>query len=246
MITRSQFAAFSEVIALFGCTPNLSSLYASVFEPLSRVFGQCPMMIDRLPERAAPIPQAGFMLQSFGRAVDVYPHLAHTHPAMAYALAGPALRLYRLTELCSPGQLRNNPFMQEIFAPSGITDQIAITVRIGKSTVTLTVNRDACFTADELSILSMLRSHMGQALRRLSPARAQAVLTPREELVLQLLAEGCRDSDIAARLYCAVRTVSKHVENILAKLGAENRSSAVNFARHAGLLPQPHATLSPR
>jgi DNA-binding NarL/FixJ family response regulator len=47
-----------------------------------------------------------------------------------------------------------------------------------------------------------------------------AGLTPRQLEVLELLAEGMRDSEIAARLVLSERTVGHHVGAILRKLGA--------------------------
>lgn len=56
-------------------------------------------------------------------------------------------------------------------------------------------------------------------------------LTPRECEVLGWVAHGKRDADIAMILGIAPKTVSKHVENILAKLHAENRTAAAHAAR---------------
>lgn len=61
-----------------------------------------------------------------------------------------------------------------------------------------------------------------------------AGLTPRECEVLFWMAEGKPDAAIATVVGCATKTVSKHVENILAKLGAETRLGAAHVA-HAWL-----------
>lgn len=53
-----------------------------------------------------------------------------------------------------------------------------------------------------------------------------AGLTPREAEVLQLVAEGLQDGEIAARLYLSPRTVSHHVSAILGKLGVRTRTEA--------------------
>jgi len=58
-------------------------------------------------------------------------------------------------------------------------------------------------------------------------------LTARECEVLQWIAHGKRDSEIAAILGCASATVSKHVERILLKLAAPNRLAAVAEAMDA-------------
>ena len=62
-----------------------------------------------------------------------------------------------------------------------------------------------------------------------------ADLTPREREVLALLATGMSNGEIAARLMLSVGTVRLHVSNILAKLGAPNRTSAAIIAVKHGL-----------
>lgn len=58
-----------------------------------------------------------------------------------------------------------------------------------------------------------------------------AGLTRREAEVVYWIAEGKRDAEIATILGCAARTVSKHVETVLAKFGAETRLAAAAAAR---------------
>lgn len=60
-------------------------------------------------------------------------------------------------------------------------------------------------------------------------------LTPREREVLRLLAEGLSNNEIAERLTLSVGTVRLHVSNVLAKLGAPNRTSAAIIAMKHGL-----------
>jgi DNA-binding CsgD family transcriptional regulator/tetratricopeptide (TPR) repeat protein/type II secretory pathway predicted ATPase ExeA len=58
-----------------------------------------------------------------------------------------------------------------------------------------------------------------------------AGLTDREAEVLDLLDEGLRNAEIAARLHLSEKTVAHHVSAILAKLGASSRLEAVRRAR---------------
>lgn len=61
-------------------------------------------------------------------------------------------------------------------------------------------------------------------------------LTPRERETLALLAQGKSDAEIALALGVAVRTASKHVENIRQKIGASSRGEAVALAQQEGLV----------
>ena len=62
------------------------------------------------------------------------------------------------------------------------------------------------------------------------------MLTPREQEVLQLLAEGLPNKTIADRLHISEHTVKFHVNAILGKLGAQSRTEAVVRATRLGLL----------
>jgi LuxR family maltose regulon positive regulatory protein len=61
-------------------------------------------------------------------------------------------------------------------------------------------------------------------------------MTPREMEVLQLIADGYTNKEIAEELVITVRTVKKHSSNIYGKLGVSNRTQAVARARELGVL----------
>jgi DNA-binding NarL/FixJ family response regulator len=76
-------------------------------------------------------------------------------------------------------------------------------------------------------------------LRRLrgdTRAGAGPSLTPRERTVLEHLARGFGNKQIAARLGIAERTVKFHVSSVFTKLGATNRTEAVTRAAQTGLI----------
>jgi DNA-binding NarL/FixJ family response regulator len=60
-------------------------------------------------------------------------------------------------------------------------------------------------------------------------------LTPREVEVLQLIAEGLTNAEIAERLVVSAATVKSHVNHIFAKIGARDRAQAVVYAYANGI-----------
>jgi DNA-binding NarL/FixJ family response regulator len=69
--------------------------------------------------------------------------------------------------------------------------------------------------------------------------RAQSSLgiTEREREVLQLLADGRSNKDIAARLGLSPNTVKTHVARLFEKLRVARRTQAISLARELGLVP---------
>ncbi|MDQ6523167.1 response regulator transcription factor [Nocardioides sp. LHD-245] len=64
----------------------------------------------------------------------------------------------------------------------------------------------------------------------------ETVLTPREDEVLKLIAEGRSSREIAALLSISLKTVEKHRSNILARLGMSDRTQLTRYAIRAGLV----------
>jgi len=60
-------------------------------------------------------------------------------------------------------------------------------------------------------------------------------LTPREREVFQMVLDGLRNVDIAARLGISKRTVETHRAHVMHKLGLKNRAELIRFAREHGL-----------
>lgn len=64
----------------------------------------------------------------------------------------------------------------------------------------------------------------------------ETVLTPREDEVLKLIAEGRSSREIARLLTISVKTVDRHRSNILARLGMNDRTQLTRYAIRAGLV----------
>jgi DNA-binding NarL/FixJ family response regulator len=59
-------------------------------------------------------------------------------------------------------------------------------------------------------------------------------LTPRENEILDLLAQGFRNKDIADKLFVSVNTIRTHIYNIYEKLHVQNRIEALNITGRNG------------
>jgi LuxR family maltose regulon positive regulatory protein len=69
------------------------------------------------------------------------------------------------------------------------------------------------------------------------PASAgTALLSSRELAVLQLIAQGCSNQEIADRLFISLHTVKTHARRINVKLGVQRRTQAVAMAKAQGLM----------
>jgi DNA-binding NarL/FixJ family response regulator len=76
-----------------------------------------------------------------------------------------------------------------------------------------------------------------QQLPLASPGRRRSdELSPREEEVLQLIADGLAPNEVAERLYISPRTVKNHLASAYAKLGARDRTDAVLRAVRRGII----------
>jgi DNA-binding NarL/FixJ family response regulator len=89
--------------------------------------------------------------------------------------------------------------------------------------------------ADDYLVQPVQPDELLVRVRRCLQAPAQGTstlsqLTYREEEVLQLLTDGLHQAEIAERLVITQRTVAKHVEHILHKLGVHTRAQAVAVA----------------
>jgi DNA-binding NarL/FixJ family response regulator len=81
-----------------------------------------------------------------------------------------------------------------------------------------------------------LKEKMGQqGSFTTTPSPIKVDLTPREQSVLDLVAEGLMNKEIAARLDTSVRNVEKYVSRLFSKTGTNSRTELVRFALKHGL-----------
>jgi DNA-binding CsgD family transcriptional regulator len=169
---------------------------------------------------------------------DVY----QQNPIYGYIQSGGKEPVMDIAHLASQRQLQRTDFYQDIFKPLGIRHQVNVMLPRAGWITTLTINHDRAFKPEQHELLHLASRHIMLAhrsvclageLQRKSKAGIDELprLTPREREVMHWLGEGKRNGEIAKILGCAMRTVEKHVENILAKTGTETRTAAVKADR---------------
>ncbi|MFF3737758.1 response regulator [Streptomyces sp. NPDC002566] len=84
------------------------------------------------------------------------------------------------------------------------------------------------------AVTALIRNYLDRVRNGEEPS--DQVLTPREEEVLKLVAEGHSSKEIAEMLFISIKTVHRHRENLLHKLGLRDRLELTRYAIRAGLI----------
>lgn len=94
-------------------------------------------------------------------------------------------------------------------------------------------NADLGAIAQQIAEIKTLLGQQGNIKTTPSPIKID--LTPREQSILNLVAEGLMNKEIARRLETSVRNVEKYVSRLFSKTGTNSRTELVRFALQHGL-----------
>jgi DNA-binding NarL/FixJ family response regulator len=84
------------------------------------------------------------------------------------------------------------------------------------------------------AVTALIRDYLHRA--RQGQSLPETILTPREEEILKLIAEGDTTREIANTLSISAKTVDRHRANLLQKLGLRDRLALTRYAIRAGLI----------
>lgn len=171
---------------------------------------------------------------------ELEPHLpaleAHIaeHPGWAYAAAGGTERVLMISDFLTQRQWRRTALFGCGFRQMRTWYQVAVALPGPQHLCGLTLMRDKPLPEELRALLQILAPHIERAhqfaqVRKPTPLPEN--LTAREREVLDWIAQGKRDAEIAVILGISARTVSKHVGNILGKLTVETRGAAAALIR---------------
>ncbi|MBE9181454.1 response regulator transcription factor [Oculatella sp. LEGE 06141] len=96
-----------------------------------------------------------------------------------------------------------------------------------------TENPDIADMARQIAEIRAILTQRGSIPQ--SPAPIRLDFTPREQSVLELVAEGLMNKEIARRLETSVRNVEKYVSRLFSKTGTNSRTELVRYALEHGL-----------
>jgi DNA-binding CsgD family transcriptional regulator len=90
------------------------------------------------------------------------------------------------------------------------------------------------FSSRDVELLRLVRPHLARLRGRRERGPRPSRLTKRERDVLELVAQGLTNREVARRLFISPLTVRKHLEHVYEKLGVRTRAGAVAAAFRAG------------
>jgi DNA-binding CsgD family transcriptional regulator/tetratricopeptide (TPR) repeat protein len=206
------------------------------------------MLMGRLRTAAAGLPAEGLLQRAYRltfAAQVTTASLAHAEIVPAAEAPEPAAARAAWDEAAKEWEALRQPYElaialtfaaeAELTGPAGLTgrDREAAGERLRRAAA-LAAQLDARPLADAIAALAR---RSGVTLGTKAPTGPGRLgLTDRELEVLRLVATGRTNRDIAADLFISAKTASVHVSNIMAKLGAANRTQAAAIAQNKGLL----------
>jgi len=201
---------------------RLPSLVASEFTTLS----VCDLASGRREVYGLP---AGGLSADERAAFDR--HFKH-HPLVRFHGYDGGSVTQRISDCLPLARFRESALYNDYYRRIRIDHAVALPIFVRDGLlVSFVLNRSRRdFSDRERALLDLLRPHLARLYRRTATLNR---LTPREAEVLHWLAQGKSDAQIGAILGTSRRTVQKHLQNLYAKLGVENRTAAVMRARRA-------------
>ena len=146
----------------------------------------------------------------------------------------------KLSDFLTGARLRRNPWYSEIMRPNEIEHELKVWLPAPRGTFRgfflVRGPRQRDFTERDRAVLSLVKPYLVRIRARWERHHRPSVLTKREAEVLELVAEGLTNVEIAERLVVSTGTVRTHLENIFDKLGVHTRTAAVAHVRTGGVI----------
>ncbi len=195
------------------------------------------------------------------REIEAFDRFFYDHPLVRAHGRNRSAVTMRISDIHSDGEFQSTPLFNEYYRPIGLHHVMAVPLHVDdRFLVGIVVNRSRQgFSNRDRAVLELIRPHLSNLYRlgvaidraRQAPAHGDKPnqlsaenLTVREREVLDWLAAGKTNRDIAAILGGKPRTVEKHLEHIYEKLGVETRTAAVMRALDLRMSQRPAPLLN--
>ena len=135
-----------------------------------------------------------------------------------------------LSDFLSAHQRRRNPYYTEVLRPYRIEHQLKLFLPAPRGTsrgFTFERGPGRDFGERDRDLLTLLRPHLTRLRQRWGERFRSDRLTSREQTIVQLVATGMTNRQIAAHLIISPGTVRTHLDHIYRKLDVHTRSAAV-------------------
>ena len=163
------------------------------------------------------------------RQLEVFNRHFHAHPLVRVHGRNPRAVTKRITDVMADETFHESPLYNDYYRPIGIRHTMAVPIYVDcRLLVSFVFNRSGSAFSDRCRELAeTVRPHLANLYRLAKPCmQAGLTLTPREREVLEWVAAGKTNRDIAQILGACPRTIEKHLERVYEKLGVEGRTAA--------------------
>ena len=150
-------------------------------------------------------------------------------PCSYPARTGDLVSAVKWSDFHSQAELRSRPFYAEYFPHGEIRYAMLVPLPnpAGRTRCVWLARARRDFTERDRLVLAVLRPHLSEVFLDAERRRRGVPRLSRRELeVLQLVAQGCSNADIARMLFISVATVRKHMEHVFDRTGVRTRSAA--------------------
>ena len=198
---------------------------------------------------ALPAPQVLHLISRLIASDTIDVHIADSTGCVTERVALPHAALGSFDPQMCDGPLplglihqSRDPDHRDMLRSVGVADGVVMGFRTGRDHVSqLSLDRrTSMFSERDLAMLRMIAPALQRVLRTSWTPVLPASLTLTERRVLQLLATGMSNADLAYELSVAPATIRKHLEHAYRKMGVTSRMAAVVQLR-GGELPDPDA-----
>jgi DNA-binding CsgD family transcriptional regulator len=173
--------------------------------------------------------------QGFDEIAEVMEVACATYPLRDIQLST-SVEPLRITDFVSAPAFRKTACYALIMRPFGIEHELKVWLPapLGHARYFDFVREPGKdFSARDVEVLRLVRPHLARLRARWERTPRPAQLTERERDVLELVAQGLTNGEVARRLFISSTTVRTHLEHIYEKLGVRTRAGAVAAAFRA-------------